>query len=67
MVQNSYYLVRAIARESVQKVSVPTYIQNRTHDESMMTNVVSCTTTDRGMEMYRKCRGDNENMGGEGY
>ena len=32
----------------------------------MMTNGVSYTTIDREMEMYRKCKGDDENMGREG-
>ena len=36
-------------------------------EHMMMTNGVSYTATDRGMEMYRKCKGDNENMGGESY
>ena len=39
MVQNSYYLVRAVTRERA-SVSTYIYIQNRTHDESMMTNGV---------------------------
>ena len=43
------------------------YIQNRIDDENIMTNGVSYSATDREVEMYRKCRGDNENMGGESY
>ena len=50
-VQNSYYLVRAIARESVQKVSVPTYIQNRTHDEKY---------DDKWCELYHNRQGDGD-------
>ena len=37
-----------VARERVrEQASVPTYIQNRTHDESMMTNGVSYATAER--------------------
>ena len=50
-VQNSYYLVRAIARESVLKVSVPTYIQNRTHDEKY---------DDKWCELYHNRQGDGD-------